>query len=238
MTACCALAIEASTEQLSLAACNAGQTASWRVRPARDETAQLYQHAARLLAEVGADFGRLDFLAFGCGPGSFTGVRIAAAAVQAIGFAGDVPVCRVSSLAVLAAGACRLHGAGCVAVAFDARMESAYVGLYRVGPDGLPEALVADSLVKPDRFTLPGQGDVIAAGDAWTAYPALLARHRPRVRILDADLRPSADDLLQIGQGEFRAGRVVAALEALPEYLSPGPAASLAATGGKERESA
>lgn len=235
MTGQCALAIEAATEQLSLAACNAGKRASWVARPARDETARLYLHAERLLDEVGADLARLDFVAFGCGPGSFTGVRIAAAAVQAIAFARGIPVCRVSSLAVLAAGAARVHGPGEVAACLDARMDSAYLGVYRVGADGRPGSSVADRLIRPAAFELHAAGEVVAVGDGWMAYPALLERHRARLRVLDADLRPLADDLLEIAHGEFRAGRTVAPLEALPEYLSQGPAANLAAAGAAQR---
>jgi tRNA threonylcarbamoyladenosine biosynthesis protein TsaB len=227
MTGPCALAIEAATEQFGLAACRDGGSAIWQARPARDETQRVYQHAERVLAEVGARFDDLDFVAFGCGPGSFTGVRIAAAAVQAIAFARRIPVCRVSSLAVLAAGAGRALGAQMVATCLDARMGRAYLALYRVGPDGFVAPVGSDALVDPRDFILPGEEGFAAVGDGWLAYPGLLARHGSRAAVVDGNLLPSPRDLLEMACQDFRAGRTVSAGEALPEYLGQGPGMSV-----------
>ena len=92
MNALCGLAIEAATDQFSLAACRGGRSECWESRPARDETQRIYEHVERLLARLDANLSNLEFVAFGCGPGSFTGVRVAASAVQAIAFARGMPV--------------------------------------------------------------------------------------------------------------------------------------------------
>lgn len=225
MTGVCALAIEAATDQFSLAVASGGESLCWETRPAREETQRVYEHAARLLAQSGAGFQDLDFVGFGCGPGSFTGVRMAAAAAQAIAFARSIPVCRLSSLAVLAAGAARTTGARLVATCVDARMARAYAALYRVEAGKTPEAIVRDQLIHPDDFQLPGNDPFAAVGDGWRAYPQALARHRSRVGTLDADLLPSARDLLSMAIVEYRAGRTVAPQEALPEYLGQTPGA-------------
>lgn len=220
----CAIAFEASTDRFGIAACRGGAVRAWAVRPARDGTQQVYVHAARLLAELDAGFADLDMVAFGCGPGSFTGVRVAAAAAQALAFAHDLPVCRVSSLAVLAAGALREAPAPAVAVCLDARMERAYAALYR--PDGaggvVPEH--ADALVDPATFAFPGGAGFLAAGPGWDDLPALAERHRGRITALRPDILPDARDLLAMALADLRAGRTVAAEAALPEYLGQVPA--------------
>ena len=219
MSSVCGLAIEAATDQFSLAVCRGAQVIGWEARPARDETQRVYEHAARLLAQAGAGFESLDFVAFGCGPGSFTGVRVAAAAAQAIAFARSVRVCRISTLAVLAAGAGRVMGAEWVATCLDARMERAYVALYRLTPAQMPVAVVQDAIVDPREFRLPGEAPFVAVGAGWSAYPHFLAAHGLRVAALDAGLLPSATDLLSMAIAEFSAGRTVMPQEALPEYL-------------------
>jgi tRNA threonylcarbamoyladenosine biosynthesis protein TsaB len=221
----CALAIEASTDQLSLAMCRGGKSAHWAIRPARDETQRVYEHAARLLAKSGASLRDLDFVAFGCGPGSFTGVRVAASAAQGIAYALSIPVCRISSLAVLAAGAARTMGAKMIATCLDARMERVYVALYDLTESGIPHAVMRDQLIRPDDIQLPGHEPFTAVGDGWRAYPAALEPHGSRVLALDAGLLPSARDLLSIAIDEFHSGRTVGPQEALPEYLGQAPSA-------------
>lgn len=222
MSGVCALAVEAATAQLSLAACRGARVEVRDLQPAREHTDRVYAHAAAVLEAVGADFGTLDVVAFGCGPGSFTGVRVAAAVAQALAFAQDLPVVRVSSLAVLAAGAARVHGPGCYAICQDARMGQAYAALYEAGP--MPVALMPDVLVDPLTLEFPQTTPCVALGDGWAAFPALHERHRTRLTALNAALLPSARDLLSMALEDFRAGRTLRAEQALPEYLGQAPA--------------
>lgn len=220
----CAIAFEAATDRLGIAACRGSEVRAWDVRPARDGTQQVYVHAARLLAELDAGFADLDMVAFGCGPGSFTGVRVAAAAAQALAFAHDLPVCRVSSLAVLASGALRAVPAPAVAVCLDARMERAYAALYRPDGAGGVATEFPDALVDPSAFTFPGQATFLAAGPGWDDLPALAERHRARITALRPDILPDARDLLAMALADLGAGRTVAPEGALPEYLGQVPA--------------
>ncbi len=222
MSGPCALAVEAATGQLSLAACRGARVEVLELQPAREHTDRIYEHAAAVLAAVGADFGALDCVAFGCGPGSFTGVRVAAAVAQALAFARDLPVVRISSLAVLAAGAARVHGSANYGICEDARMGQAYAGLYQGGP--MPVALMPDALVEPSGLEFPGVTPFIALGDGWAAFPELHERHRSRLVALDTALLPSARELLSMALEEFRAGRTLRAEQALPEYLGQAPA--------------
>jgi len=219
----CALAIEASTARLGIAACRGSRTALYEVTPARDGTERLFEHACRVLEEVGASFAALDFVAFGCGPGSYTGVRIAAAAAQAIAFARELPVCRVSSLAVLAAGPAK-GGAPLIVTCQDARMQRVWVGVFRRGADGAVEPVMPETCVNPAGFVVPGDGSFHGVGDGWAAHPYLVEHHRERLAALDTALLPSAPDLLSMAIREFHAGRTVRADEALPEYHGQVPA--------------
>jgi tRNA threonylcarbamoyladenosine biosynthesis protein TsaB len=229
----CALALEAATDRLSIAACRDGHTVVLDLQPARDETQRIFAHAERLLRDLDAGFVDLDFVAFGCGPGSFTGVRIAAAAVQAIAFARAIPVCRVSSLAVLAAGAGAR--AGLIAPCLDARMNRAYVAAYRVTPDEELLAVVPDAWVDPGAFMLPGDEPFAAVGSGWLVHGRMLERHRSRLAAIDTALLPSARDLLSMAIRDFRAGRTVAPAEALPEYLGQVPALACARSDRQEK---
>lgn len=224
MTGPCALAFEAATERLGIAACRGGVVRTWEMQPARDGTQFVFEQSAALLAGLGVGYGDLDFVAFGCGPGSFTGVRVGAAAAQALAFAAGVPVCRVSSLAALAVGALREQPAPAVAVCLDARMQRAYVALYRSAGEGRVVAEVADSLVDPVTFEFAGGGRFLAAGPGWLDLPALRERHAARIEALRADILPSALDLLRLATEDFRAGRTVPPEQALPEYLGQEPA--------------
>lgn len=218
-----ALAIEASTDRLSIAASHGGCVAEWQGWPARSETERVFEHATRLLAEVGGSIAELDFVAFGRGPGSFTGIRIAAAAAQSIAYARGLPVCRVSSLAVLAASAGRALGAGLVATCLDARMQRVYVGLYRVLAGEGVVCEIADSQAVPGDFEFPGHEPLIAVGSGWKASAELAARHRSRIVNWAPDIAPAAVDLLELAARDFAAGRVVAPEDALPDYLGHGP---------------
>jgi tRNA threonylcarbamoyladenosine biosynthesis protein TsaB len=218
------LALETATDLISLSACHGKRSATWERQPAREETPRIYQHAERVLAEVGLKLPELDCVAFGCGPGSFTGVRVAASAAQALAFALGVRVCRRSSLAILAAGIMRRTGQQRVAVCLDARMERAYLALYRAEGGRGVVPVIGDELIDPRVYQLEGQEAFVAAGPGWNAYPALGERHAGRITHLIADALPSSTDLLAMAIDDYQAGALVTAEQALPEYLGLVPA--------------
>ena len=212
------LAIETSTHTSSIAGCSGGRVALAEYGSPGDQSRQVYACVRDVLREVAADLQALDCIAFGCGPGGFTGLRVGAAVVQSLAFGADLPVCRVSSLALLAFGAMRRHGVRNVAACVDARMGEAYVGLYRLDGDGL---LVeqADRLVAPDESLGRDAGGWFAAGPGWAAYPQLAAANADWLDGSDVDALPSAETLLELASRELRAGRTVAPHEAVPNYV-------------------
>lgn len=189
----------------------------------RRHAASLLPMAEECLAEAGLALGELDAVAFGRGPGSFTGLRIATSVAQGIAFGVGLPVLPVSNLAAGAAAALRVHGWRRVLVAFDARMDEVYAGAFACDADGLPRLVGEEALLTPAALALPvdaaaaGAGDWRGAGSAFAAWPELAGRLG--LAAADAALAPLARDLLGLAAAALARGEAVAAEDALPVYL-------------------
>jgi len=213
------LAIETATDLPSLALLHGNSLTVRESRGLRAPSRSVFEWARELLDESSSSLGELDCIAFGAGPGSFTGVRVAVAMAQGLGYARRLPLCPVSSLAALAAGAFRRTTADTVACCLDAHMGEVYVGAYsRDAVQGVRE-LGRDVLEAPDSVLLPGDGNYFAAGPGWAAYPQLTDRLRARLTGIEPDLLPSAADVARLAKSRFLAGRIVQPAEAQPNYL-------------------
>lgn len=172
-----------------------------------------------LLRAAGIRLAELDALAFGRGPGSFTGVRIATAVIQGAAFGAARPVVPVSTLAALAAGAKRRFAAERMLCALDARMGEVYWGRYRADPALLAAPCGEERVAPAEALPLPSGGGWYALGSAWSAYPGLTERMGERLLRIEPDLAPEAQDIACLAAVEAAAGRTVAAHRALPVYL-------------------
>jgi len=174
----------------------------------------------KLLAQAGLRLAGLDALAFGRGPGSFTGVRIAAAVIQGAAFGADLPVVPVSTLAALAQGHHRAEGRTRSLPAFDARMGELYWGAYALDEQGLMRAVVEDQVGSPEIVVLPEGGGWYGVGGGWAAHGDAL-RRRLGLCLTAADPAGlcEARDIVTLAAAAFAAGRFVAAQRALPVYL-------------------
>jgi tRNA threonylcarbamoyladenosine biosynthesis protein TsaB len=212
------LGIETSTDACSVAVAAGGEVLEdHRVVP-RQHNALVLQCVESLLASAGVTIADVELLAFGRGPGSFTGLRIAASVVQGLALARSLPVVGVSTLELLAAGVALedpgVEGCACV---LPARPGEAYVGLYGF-EDGRTRAVSHDELVAVRDFVCPP--DVSAAwcvvGDANCGRQLGLGA----LRSWD-DPHPHAAVLLALAERAWRAGAAVDAAAALPVYLQP-----------------
>ena len=212
------LAIETCTEACSAAIC-AGDAILERYEFAPQRHAELILPMVEdLLAEAGFALGALDALAFGRGPGAFTGVRICTGVAQGLAFGADLPVIPISTLAALAQGAAGDHAR--IASAIDARMGEVYWGLFRVDADGLVEPEGEELVARPDAVSLPANEDWYGAGSGWGTHAALLSeRMGERLIACDGDRFPHARDVLRLAMRALRLGQVVPAEQALPVYL-------------------
>ncbi|MFO1352623.1 MAG: tRNA (adenosine(37)-N6)-threonylcarbamoyltransferase complex dimerization subunit type 1 TsaB [Gammaproteobacteria bacterium] len=171
-----------------------------------------------VLAEAGLSLDSIDAIAFGRGPGSFTGLRIAAGIAQGIAFAADKPVLPISTLAALAFDACRAEGVDQVAVALDARMGEVYWGLYGVDPDTGVRLLGAEGVYAPARVPTVAAGDWCGVGSGWAAHGVALAARCP-VRRRWPDRQPRAGAVAALAALAWARGEALSAEQALPVYL-------------------
>ena len=210
------LALDTATEACSVALLHDGKVLShYEVIP-RLHAQRLLPMIQALLAQAGVELSDVDAIAFGRGPGAFTGVRIAIGVVQGLAFALDRPVLPVSNLAVLAQRALREHGARQVAAAVDARMDEVYWGCYRE-VDGEMRLVGEEAVMPPEQAVLPADasGDWFGAGTGW-GYGERLAV--PLVG-QDAQMLPHAEDLLTLAMFAWQRGEAIVADDAQPVYL-------------------
>ncbi len=214
------LAVDTSTEACSAALLIGGEVrARYRLAP-REHTQLILPMIDELMGEAGLKPRALDALAFGRGPGSFTGLRIAAGVVQGIAFAADLPVVPVSSLAAVAQGVYREQGVRRVLAAIDARIQEIYWGVYQVDDQGLAHLIEREILCSPRQIPIPGGNDWHGAGTAWEVYHATLRQQ------LGAALAgwypqrfPAAHDVALLAAAAYARGEAVAAERAQPVYL-------------------
>ncbi|CAK0759659.1 tRNA threonylcarbamoyladenosine biosynthesis protein TsaB [Gammaproteobacteria bacterium] len=234
------LAIETSTDACSCALWLDGKLYErFEVAP-RGHGALVLSMVEALFAEGEIRLGGLDGLAFGCGPGAFTGLRIAAGVIQGLAFSAELPVVPVSSLAALAQGVTLPfnptpsflerekmansvgEAAERVLVIQDARMGEVYYGAFERGPDSIMRAADVTRVCRPERVTSPtGKGIWAVVGSAWQTYGAALAQALAgcEIVILPGLLYPHAGEVARLGAVELVAGRGVSAEQALPVYV-------------------
>lgn len=214
------LALDTATEACSAALLVDGRLQErFEVAP-RGHARLLLPMLDDLLAEAGLRPAQLDAVAFGRGPGSFTGLRIAAGTAQGIAFAADLPVLPVSTLAALARPALLRADAAHVLAAIDARMGEVYWAAYGCAANGEPEALGAERVSAPERVDVPGGGTWFGVGSGWGAYEApMRARLGETLIGIDAAALPHAGDIARLAALDFAAGRAVAPEDAQPVYL-------------------
>lgn len=208
------LAVDAATEACS-AALLVGSTLTERFEViGRGHAGRLLPMADELLRDAGLAPRDLDAVAFGRGPGGFTGLRIAAGIAQGLAAGGGRPVVPVSNLAAVAAGAARTHGRTHILVCMDARMGQVYWAAFDCS-EARPRAITQEQLSDPGAVILPAGPPMFGAGHGFAAHPALSAR----LAGVDSAALPRAGDIARIGLLDFAAGGGLAAAQGLPVYL-------------------
>jgi len=208
------LAIDTTTDVCSCALYLDGDIQDRSVIAPRQHTALILPMADELLHEAGLKPIQLDGVAFGRGPGSFTGLRIASGVAQGIAFAADIPVAPISSLAALAQAAYIENGADKVLAAIDARMSEIYWGCYIIDKQGIMRLEGMENVGAPDKINLPSTEQWYGVGSAWTLYAEKLG-----VQHYQGDRYPQARAMIPLALAAFHEGQVVSAENALPVYL-------------------
>lgn len=213
------LGIETATDACSAALlCDAAISHRLEIAPRR-HTDIILSMVADLLAEAQLQLSQIDAIAFGCGPGSFMGIRLATGIAQGLAFGIDCPVISVSSLQALSQVAYIKHKTKQVIAAWDARMEAVYWGAYSL-QGNLMQPLQADQLSQPMLIKPPTADVYVAVGNAWEIYAnqfssGILAKF-PAIYV---DLYPAAQGVVCVAQDKFQRGDVMPAASAKPIYL-------------------
>lgn len=213
------LAIEASTEACSVALYRDGEIWEQHLVAPREHTGRLLAMVEELLCTAALRLVDLDALAFGRGPGTFTGVRVAASVTQGLAFGAELPVVPVSTLAALAHGAPETENATGVLTAVDARMGEIYwAGFERRGEGLVP--VIGEQVGAPAHLPLPGEGAWVGVGSGWQVYEqALVPRCGPWLKRIDAAALPRARSVVTLAVRLLAAGEYSSPQLALPVYL-------------------
>ncbi|MGH8799465.1 MAG: tRNA (adenosine(37)-N6)-threonylcarbamoyltransferase complex dimerization subunit type 1 TsaB [Casimicrobiaceae bacterium] len=212
------LAIDASTESCAIAL---GDGVRWDERSVvagQRHSECLLPMIRALLDEKGASLASLDGIAFGAGPGSFTGLRIACGVAQGLALGAGLRVLGVSTLEALAETARRRDGATQVIAALDARMREVYVAAYRHDGARWRES-IAPAVTDPAAAPLPEGRGWTGAGNGFAAYPALRQRYASSLDACEPALAPTATAIGSLALPRLAAGDGVAARDAAPIYV-------------------
>jgi tRNA threonylcarbamoyladenosine biosynthesis protein TsaB len=214
------LALDTSSDACSVAFSDGGELIDRFELAAKSHTQRALPMVSELLAEVGVSVSQLDAIAFGAGPGSFTGLRIGMGVVQGLAFGADIPVLPVSTLMAMAYG--RAIGQPStpelnVLAALDARMGEVYWGLYQCqGATQRPVVLCADSVTSPEAVAMhiPQHSSFVGVGSGW-GYAPLAAL----TQSYQQEVYPQARDIIRLAAMQFAAGQAQPVDEAQLAYL-------------------
>ena len=225
------LALDTSTDTMSIAVSRGvGASAQvWQHTGAGGAQASstLIPAIRQLMQQAGLEFDQLDAIAFGRGPGSFTGLRTACSVAQGLAFGAGVPVLPVDTLLAVAEEA-RHHSANAsvhyrVLALLDARMDEVYAANYEFN-SGLWLQYEGYSLIRPENIGigLPEDSQGLVAGDGWVMAGnafAVYADRLPTSSVPRIHALPTATAMLRLAPALLASGQAVSAEQALPTYI-------------------
>nr|VFK52112.1 MAG: tRNA threonylcarbamoyladenosine biosynthesis protein TsaB [Candidatus Kentron sp. TUN] len=221
------LAIDTSTEVCSVALYLDGQYLESHKLAPRRHAEILLPEIEELLSRAALSLRDLDGLAFGRGPGAFTGVRIATGVIQGLAFGAELPVVPISSLQALAQGAWREYKKRNILTAFDARMDEVYWGAYRIDDGNFAVSTIDECVCAPGKVMLPIKrvpDGWFGVGEGWAKYADVLSRVVAQqsdygLTGMEPNCYPHARDVATLAAAAMERGEVVTAEQAQPVYL-------------------
>ena len=214
------LALDTSSEFCSVALLDQEEIIVRHERAPRKHADLVLPLLDAVLSEAGIVRSQLDAIAFGRGPGSFTGVRIAVAVTQGIAFSLDKPVVPVSTLAAVAQQMLDDTDASRVLTALDARMGEVYWAGWVKNADGFAENSIPETVLAPENVAMPSREKWVGAGSGWGVYGEVLSRQLgERLVEVQTDIVPHAATIARLGKWYFGQGTALPAEQALPVYL-------------------
>ena len=212
------LAFDTATEWCSAALWRDGDCLAREIHAGQRHSDLLVPMVMAMLGDAGLGLKDLDGLAYGMGPGSFTGLRIACGVAQGLALGASLPVLGVPTLEALAEEARAKHGAERVATCLDARMNEVYAGLYAWEEDGW-RCLAGPRVCPPGEAPEPETEGFVGVGSGFAAYPALQLRLEGRLTLSDSSLIPHARAIARLAAPRFARGQGLPAEAAEPLYI-------------------
>lgn len=212
------LALDTATEACSVALLHNDTISELNEISPRTHTQRILPMVDELLNQANIKINQVDFLAFGRGPGSFTGVRVGVSVAQGLAMGADLPVVAVSNLKAMAEEAFQKLGAKKVIALIDARMNEVYFAQFEREENEWKE-VVAEQVCSPEKainqFQL--EQDIVVVGTGWAAYLQFSEQNLPLI-VTDINL-PSAQYMLEIAKKEIQKGNTITAFQIEPVYL-------------------
>jgi tRNA threonylcarbamoyladenosine biosynthesis protein TsaB len=209
------LAFDTSTEFLSIALQVDRQQWALDVEAGASASQRILPEIQKMLTQANTELKALDGIAFGAGPGAFTGVRIACGVAQGLAFGANLPVVAVHTLMAVA----QASGERKVIVCQDARMGEVYFAGYErteAGWQTISPAIVC----KPEQVPALSGNGWVGAGSGWAAYKeALEVAYTSQLSHVLPTITPTAVAVLALAQPVFAAGQAQAAHEVAPIYI-------------------
>ena len=204
------LALETATDPGSIALWRDGVVVACSCPTGLSNSATLLPLAGATLREYGLGFADVHAIAFGAGPGSFTGLRVACGVAQGLAVARDVPLLGIGTLEAMAFSS----GGGRVIVALDARMGEVYCGLFENGVQRGEIGVFA-----PQAVPLPDSTGWLACGNGLAAYPELRERLSPCVDAWRPEIMPGAEAVVRLAAPRLARGESIDPADAVPLYV-------------------
>ncbi|MGH1485875.1 MAG: tRNA (adenosine(37)-N6)-threonylcarbamoyltransferase complex dimerization subunit type 1 TsaB [Cellvibrionaceae bacterium] len=215
------LAVDTTSDACSVALKTHNSTNQSLIIAPREHTQRLLPMVESILADTGLSLQQLDAIAYGCGPGSFTGLRIALSVVQGLAYGADLPLIAVSSLDTMAKSAVRLQQLSNTLVLpiIDARMDEVYWSAYTVDKNGQLEKVIVEQVSSPEDcykniIQLPYEY-IAAVGSGWH-YP-VFDQLEPAYK--NQQFYPAAYDVAELGADLYKKGELLKPTDAKLTYL-------------------
>ena len=212
------LAIDTSTTRLTIACENEGNFYEYSMDNCVDHAKNIFSNINDLLLDAQLNIKELDFISIGIGPGRFSGLRVAASAVQAMAYTHEKNVVSVSSLSNIALVAIKQFSIDRVLVATDAGNNKIFFGSYQIDESEIIKANVSDRLVEIKNFLFE-DADYYGAGNAWKKYGDSLSREN--ITLLDGaeDLHPDARIMINYAKIRYEMKEFIDPFNIQPNYL-------------------
>tara|TARA_B100000029_G_scaffold385857_1_gene381583 strand:- start:166 stop:834 length:669 start_codon:yes stop_codon:yes gene_type:complete len=212
------LAIDTSTTRLTVACENDGTFYEYSMDNCIDHAKNIFTNINDLLLEARLDIKDLDFISIGIGPGRFSGLRVAASAVQAMAYTYKKNVVSVSSLSNIALVAIKQFSIDSVLVATDAGNNKIFFGSYQIDESEIIKANEDDSLVEVKDF-VSRESKYYGAGNAWKKYEESLARENITILEGAENLYPDARIMIDYAKTKFEMKEFIDPFNIQPNYL-------------------